>query len=78
MKISIGIRSMVSVIDFCLLIELTFSLADGFENRDLVNITLPRKDWMWDDGWQSKLIYEVQQLLSRGKLLVLKHSTSFK
>ena len=62
MKISVEIRSMVSATDFCLLIELIFSSADGFENRDLVNITLPMEAWIWDVGWQSKPVYEGQHL----------------
>jgi hypothetical protein len=28
------------------------------------------KAWIWDGGWQSKLEWEGQQLLSRGKLVV--------
>ena len=52
MKISVGIRSMISATDFCLLIMLIFSPADGHENRDLVHITLPRKAWTWDFEWQ--------------------------
>jgi hypothetical protein len=48
MKISVGIRSMVSWTDIGLLIVQILSPADGFENRDLVNITLPRKAWIWD------------------------------
>jgi hypothetical protein len=68
MKISVFFRSKVSVTDFCLLIELIYP-ADGLENRNLVNITLPRKDWIWEGGWQSKLEREGQQLLSCGKLV---------
>jgi hypothetical protein len=62
MKISVGIRSMVSATDSCLLIELIFFSADGFENRDLVNFTLPMEAWIWDVGWQSKPVYQGQHL----------------
>jgi hypothetical protein len=53
---------MASATDFFSLIELFFSPADGFENRDLVNITLSVEARIWDVGWQSKPVYEGQHL----------------